>query len=67
VSTGRGTAVLDEVPEGEGEVLPGAHRPWKDEIGVLVDLKLSDAFVAGIGLGAIWVEIVRSALESAAG
>ena len=58
LSTSRGAAVLDEVPE--GDVPAGAHRPWKDEIGVLVDPKLTDVFVAGMGLGAIWVEIVRS-------
>jgi hypothetical protein len=65
LSTSRGAAVMDEeVPEGEAEVPAGAHRPWKDEIGVLVDPKLSDVFVAGMGLGAIWVEIVRSAGEA---
>jgi hypothetical protein len=67
LSTSRGAAVPDEVPEGEAEVPAGAHRPWKDEIGVLVDPKLSDVFVAGMGLGAIWVEIVRSAAEADSG
>ncbi|KAI9444019.1 hypothetical protein H4582DRAFT_1918705 [Lactarius indigo] len=60
LSTSRGAAVLDEEDVGEGEVPAVAHRPWKDEIGVLVDPKLTDVFVAGMGLGAIWVEIVRS-------
>ena len=53
LSLSRGAVVLNE-KEGEG------HRPWKDEIGVLVDPKLTDVFVAGMGLGAIWVEIVRN-------
>ena len=61
LSTSRGVAVLDEVGEGEGG---GVHRPWKDEIGVLVDPKLSDVFVVGMGLGAIWVEIVREDVSS---
>ena len=56
LSTSRGVAVLDEE---EGETPAGAHRPWKDEIGVLVNPKLTDVFVVGMGLGAIWVEIVR--------
>ncbi|KAF8270123.1 hypothetical protein EI94DRAFT_1798474 [Lactarius quietus] len=63
LSTSRGDVVLDE----EGEVPPGAHRPWKDEIGVLVDPKLTDVFVAGMGLGAIWVEIVRDPEAETAG
>ena len=54
LSTSRGVAVLDD-----SEVEAGVHRPWKDEIGVLVDPKVSDVFVVGMGLGAIWVEIVR--------
>ncbi|KAH9171574.1 hypothetical protein EDB89DRAFT_2070681 [Lactarius sanguifluus] len=45
---------------GEGKAPAVAHRPWKDEIGVLVDPKLTNVFMAGMGLGAIWVEIVRS-------
>ncbi|KAH9025995.1 hypothetical protein EDB85DRAFT_1869269 [Lactarius pseudohatsudake] len=57
LSTSRGAVVLDE---GEGKAPAVAHRPWKDEIGVLVDPKLKGVFVAGMGLGAIWVEIVRS-------
>ena len=61
LSTSRGVAVLDDGGEGEGG---GAHRPWKDEIGVLVDPKLSDVFVVGMGLGAIWVEIVREDVSS---
>lgn len=59
LSTSRGAAVLDEEGVGEGEAPVGPHRPWKDEIGVLVDPKLTDVFVTGMGLGAIWVEIVR--------
>ncbi|KAH9029417.1 hypothetical protein EDB85DRAFT_2147340 [Lactarius pseudohatsudake] len=57
LGTSRGAVVLDE---GEGKAPAVAHRPWKDEIGVLVDPKLKGVFVAGMGLGAIWVEIVRS-------
>ncbi|KAH9059770.1 hypothetical protein EDB87DRAFT_742370 [Lactarius vividus] len=57
LSTSRGVAVLDEQ---EGAAHAVAHRPWKDEIGVLVDPKLTNIFFAGMGLGAIWVEIVRS-------
>ncbi|KAH9019598.1 hypothetical protein EDB83DRAFT_122017 [Lactarius deliciosus] len=60
LSTSRGVAVLDEEVVGEGEAPAAAHRPWKDEIGVLVDPKLTEVFMAGMGLGAIWVEIVRS-------
>ena len=61
LSLSRGAVVLDEK---EGEVpTTGVHRPWKDEIGVLVDPKLTDVFVAGMGLGAIWVEIVRNNVE----
>ncbi|KAH9034367.1 hypothetical protein EDB83DRAFT_2649683 [Lactarius deliciosus] len=52
--------VLDEEDVEEGEPPAVAHRPWKDEIGVLVDPKLTDVFMAGMGLGAIWVEIVHS-------
>jgi hypothetical protein len=63
LSLSRGAVVLDE----EGEVPTGAHRPWKDEIGVLVDPKLTDVFVAGMGLGAIWVEIVRNNAEGEGG
>lgn len=56
LSTSCGAAVLEE---DVGEAAVGAHRPWKDEIGVLVEPKLTDVFVEGMGLGAIWVEIVR--------
>lgn len=73
LSTSRGVVVMDEdeekeekgVEEGGGSVIPvpvpvgAAHRPWKDEIGVLVDPKLTDVLLAGMGIGAIWVEIVR--------
>ncbi|KAH9030577.1 hypothetical protein EDB83DRAFT_2652792 [Lactarius deliciosus] len=52
-----GALVLGEEDEEEGEPPAVAHRPWKDEIGVLVDPKLTDVFMAGMGLGAIWVEI----------
>ena len=57
--TSRGAVVLDEEDVAEGETPVGAHRPWKDEIGVLVNPKLADVFVVGMGLGAICVEIVR--------
>ena len=59
LSLSRGAVVLDE-KEGEVPTTGSVHRPWKDEIGVLVDPKLTDVFVAGMGLGAIWVEIVRN-------
>ena len=42
-------------------MVQGAHRPWKGEISVLVevvDLKLTDILI--VGIGAIWVEIVRN-------
>jgi hypothetical protein len=58
LSASSGVVVLDE-EEGESPAVVGAHRAWKDEIGVLVNPKLTDVFVAGMGLGAIWVEIVR--------
>jgi len=51
--TSLGAAVLDDETEGEG------HRPWKDEIGVLVDPKVVEVFVAGKGLGGVWGEIGR--------
>ena len=59
LSLSRGAVVLDE-KEGEVPTTGSLHRPWKDEIGVLVDPKLTDVFIAGMGLGAIWVEIVRN-------
>ncbi|KAH9075002.1 hypothetical protein EDB83DRAFT_2654801 [Lactarius deliciosus] len=60
LSTRCGAVVLDEEDVEEGEPPAVAHCPWKDEIGVLVDPKLTDVFMAGMGLGAIWVEIVHS-------
>ncbi|KAH9077728.1 hypothetical protein EDB83DRAFT_2174030, partial [Lactarius deliciosus] len=58
LSTSRGAVVLDEEDVGEGT--PAVmHRLCKVEIGVLVDPKLTDVFMAGLGLGAIWMEIVR--------
>jgi hypothetical protein len=81
LSTSRGNVVLEaeaeatETEEGKGKggdgksVVVGAHRPWKDEIAVLVDPKLTDILLAGMGIGAIWVEIVRDkgAEEGSAG
>ncbi|KAI0253445.1 hypothetical protein BJV78DRAFT_1194414 [Lactifluus subvellereus] len=57
LSTSRGPVVMED--EGDGESVPGAHRPWRDEISVLIDPKLTDTLMVGMGLGAIWVEIVR--------
>lgn len=60
LSTSRGAVLMEDGEEGSGEsVVRGAHRPWKDEISVLVDPKLTDILIAGMGIGAIWVEIVR--------
>ncbi|KAI0302813.1 hypothetical protein B0F90DRAFT_169676 [Multifurca ochricompacta] len=66
LSTSRGAVVLEDEGEGEGEgegeregLSTGSHNPWKDEIVVLVDPKLTDVLFVGMGLGAIWVEIVR--------
>ncbi|KAH9051609.1 hypothetical protein EDB83DRAFT_2204947, partial [Lactarius deliciosus] len=57
LSTSRSTVVLDEEDMGEGTPAV-THRPWKVETGVLVDPKLTDVFMAGMGLGTIWMEIV---------
>ncbi|KAH9007529.1 hypothetical protein EDB83DRAFT_711340 [Lactarius deliciosus] len=59
LSTSRGAVVLDKEDVGEGTPAV-THRPWKVEIGVLVDPKLTDVFMAGMGLGTIWMEIVHS-------
>lgn len=64
LSTSRGTVVMEDDGEeggsgGESPSVVKAHRPWKDEIAVLVDPKLTDVLIAGMGIGAIWVEIVR--------
>jgi len=64
LSTSRGEVEMEEESGSEsGEsavvILVKAHRPWKDEIVVLVDPKLTDILIAGMGIGAIWVEIVR--------
>ena len=75
LSTSRGTVVMEDDGEeeeeeeeeeggsgsgdGESPSVVKAHRPWKDEIAVLVDPKLTDILIAGMGIGAIWVEIVR--------
>jgi hypothetical protein len=75
LSTSRGAVALEEEEVVTEEVKGGdgkskaAHRPWKDEIVVLVDPKLTDILLAGMGIGAIWVEIVRDkeAEESSAG
>jgi len=62
LSTSRGAVVMEdeeaEAEEGKSTVVK-AHRPWKDEIAVLVDPKLTDILIVGMGIGAIWVEIVR--------
>jgi hypothetical protein len=57
LSTSRGQVVMEEGED--GEPTPGAHRPWKDEVAVLVDPNLTDVLIKGMGLGATWVEIVR--------
>jgi len=75
LSTSRGSVVLEEGEDaekggdGKSKAVLGAHRPWKDEIAVLVDPKLTEILLAGMGIGAIWVEIVRDkeAEESSAG
>jgi hypothetical protein len=60
LSTSRGAVVMEDGEEGgESAVGHGAHRPWKDEIAVLVVPKLTDLLIVGMGIGAIWVEIVR--------
>lgn len=64
LSTSQGAVVMEEDGEEEkeeegSELAVRAHRPWKDEIAVLVDPKLTDVLIAGMGIGAIWVEIVR--------
>jgi len=60
LSTSRGPVVLEEEGEGgDGKSVPEAHRPWKDEVAVLVDPTLTDIMLVGMGVGAIWVEIVR--------
>ena len=58
LSTSRGVVVVEDGKE-EGESVDGVHHPWKNVIAVLVDPKLADILVAGMGLGATWVEIVR--------
>jgi hypothetical protein len=76
LTTSRGAVLSEEEEETEeskgGDGKSKAHRPWKDEIAVLVDPKLTDILLAGMGIGAIWVEIVRDkadkeAEESSAG
>ncbi|KAI0280101.1 hypothetical protein BGY98DRAFT_965617 [Russula aff. rugulosa BPL654] len=61
LSTSRGAVVLEEEEGegGDGKSVPKAHRPWKDEVAVLVDPTLTDVMLVGMGIGAIWVEIVR--------
>ncbi len=75
LSTSRGAVVIEE-KEGEGgdgnrTPVLGVHRPWKDEIAVLVDPDptLTEVMLVGMGIGAVWVEIVRDkeADESSAG
>jgi hypothetical protein len=69
LSTSRGPVVVEE-EEGEGgKSVLGAHRPWKDEVAVLVDPTVTEVLLVGMGIGAIWVEIVRDkeAEESSAG
>jgi hypothetical protein len=58
LSTSHGPVVLEE-EEGDGKSVLGAHRPWKDEVAVLVDPKVTEVLLVGMGIGAIWVEIVR--------
>ena len=66
LSTSHGTVVLEEDDEseegkgkGDGKSALRVHRPWKDEIAVLIDPKLTDVLLTGMGIGAIWVEIAR--------
>lgn len=71
LSTSRGPVVLEEEEGegGDGKSVLGAHRPWKDEVAVLVDPTVTEVMLVGMGIGAIWVEIVRDkeAEESSAG
>jgi hypothetical protein len=71
LSTSRGPVVIEEEggEGGDGNSVLGAHRPWKDEVAVLVDPTLTEVLLVGMGIGAIWVEIVRDkeAEESSAG
>ncbi|KAI0259717.1 hypothetical protein BC834DRAFT_974045 [Gloeopeniophorella convolvens] len=54
LETSRGATTLEEADEA-----PGVHRPWKDEISVLVEPKWTEILIPGMGLGAIWIELVR--------
>ena len=72
LNTSRGPVILEEEEEaegGDGKSVIGAHRPWKDEVAVLVDPAVTEVMLVGMGIGAIWVEIVRDkeAEESSAG
>jgi len=62
LSTSRGAVVMEEeeteTEDGKSAVVK-AHRPWKDEVAVLVDPMLTEVLLVGMGIGAIWVEIVR--------
>ena len=62
LSASRGTAVMGDGKE-DGESVAGVHRPWKDVIAVLVDPKLTDILIAGVGIGATWVELVHAHAE----
>lgn len=61
LSTSRGPVALEEeeAKGGDGKSVLRAHRPWKDEVAVLVDPKVTEVMLVGMGIGAIWVEIVR--------
>ena len=71
LNTSRGPVIVEENggDGGDGKSVPRAHRPWKDEVAVLVDPTLTEILLVGMGIGAIWVEIVREkeAEESSAG
>ncbi len=59
LSTSRGAVVVEEEGGGDGKSAIGVHRLWKDEIAVLIDPTLTGVMLVGMGVGAIWVEIVR--------
>ncbi|KAI9459391.1 hypothetical protein F5148DRAFT_983458 [Russula earlei] len=67
-TTNRGAVVMEEdEDEKEVKAVKGAHRPWKDEISVLVERSVTESLMAGMGIGATWVEIARESEGSSRG